>query len=120
MEQTVIFTGDIYHTQSFPDPRLPFQGRNDKGELFMQPCLGECLHFSLISTPVASSVQGCSVSVGRQTPCRALPPCPDAVGPQEIISSRMVPFSSPQLDRALVLAIVPYFSFDLQRKFLLL
>lgn len=95
MEETVIFTGDIYHTQSFPDPRLPFQGRNDKGELFMQPCLGECLHFSLISTPVASSVQGCSVSVGRKTPCRALPPCPDAVGPQEIISSRMVPLQQP-------------------------
>lgn len=61
MEQNVIFTGDIYYTQHFPDPCLPFQGRNDKEELFMQPCLGECLHFSLISTPVASSVQRCSL-----------------------------------------------------------
>lgn len=93
MEQTVIFTGDIYYTQHFPDPRLPFQGRNDKEELFMQPCLGECLHFLLISTPAASSVQGCSVSVGRKTACRALPLCPDAVAviqrSQEITSSRM-------------------------------
>lgn len=66
MEQTVIFTGDIYYTQHSPDPRLSFQGTNDKEKLFVQPCLGECLHSSHISTPVASSVQGCSVSVGRK------------------------------------------------------
>lgn len=98
-EQIVIFTGGIHYTQHSPDPCLPFQGRNDKEELFMQPCLGWCLHSSLISTPVASSVQGCSVSVGRQTPCRALQCCPDAVvvtqGCQDITSSRMALLQQP-------------------------
>lgn len=106
MEQTVIFTGDIYYTQHFPDPCLPFQGRNYKEELFMQPCLGEYLHFSLISAPVAGSVQGYSASVGRKTPCRALPLYPDAMvviqGPQESPPQGWLSFSSPKLDRALV------------------
>lgn len=81
------------------DPRLAFQRLSDNEELFLQPCLGGCLHSSRISVPVVHWSQSplpalCKdvLSLRRKTRYRALQFCTDgAVGlqvPQEIISSR--------------------------------
>lgn len=98
MEQTVIFTGDIYYTQHFPDPCLPFQGRNDKEELFLQPCLGECLHFSLISTRCQLCARMFCLC-GKKNTLQSSPTLPDAVvvmqEPQEITSLRMALLQQP-------------------------
>lgn len=58
---------DTSYTQRSSDPRLAFPGLSDNEELFSQPCLGRCLHSSLISIPVADPVQKCSVPKGKNT-----------------------------------------------------